>query len=128
MRVDEEEGLWDKTRERFIHLFFQMGADDVIDDPLGDEPGARNAMVRGGNGDGDDDDGEDNGRPPIEAGRRSEYWFEKIDEKAKENYKRSIRNESYLKRLDYRTVWIARILTGVAVSLISAGILFVIGL
>lgn len=52
----------------------------------------------------------------IEPGKRTSKWFRDIEDDVEENTDRSISNQNYLKRMDWRTVWIMRAL----VALIGA--------
>jgi hypothetical protein len=62
-------------------------------------------------------------RGSIPAGRRSENWFSDIEDQVEENRKRASENETYLVRLDYRTVWIMRLLIAVLAAVIAGGVL-----
>lgn len=118
------EKVGDGVKSRFTNLFYQVGDDDLDRDfrvALGS--GKSDKMPTGR--DDNDSERENDG---IAPGKRPEYWFERADIRSRENYKRSIQNESYLKRLDYRTVWIMRILTGLTVYLLGALVLQLVGL
>lgn len=49
----------------------------------------------------------------MAAGKRSNSWYDKIEQQVEENRKKTRSNENYLVRLDYRTVWIIRLLVAV---------------
>jgi len=57
---------------------------------------------------------------------RPEYWYDKIEDTVEENEERSVNNSNVIRRLqfkldtvDYRTVWVMRILTGVLFAIIA---------
>lgn len=52
------------------------------------------------------------------AGARTDRWFSYIEERVDENTERSRQNQMYLSRMDYRTVWIMRLLLGVLTALV----------
>lgn len=85
----------------------------------------REEEVEAGNGnmDGDDDlfktRGGGDGDGNKSKGVRSEFWHNTIANRVEENKDRSVENKRYLMRLDYRTVWIMRILTGLTVALLG---------
>lgn len=62
-------------------------------------------------------------RASIPAGKRTEQWFEEIEGKVDDNEQRSQKNENYLVRIDYRTVWIIRLLVAVMATVIGGIIL-----
>lgn len=55
----------------------------------------------------------------IEPGLRSETWFDMMENLTKENKQRSIDNKILLTNVDQRTVWIARILVGIFVTVVG---------
>lgn len=55
----------------------------------------------------------------IEQGKRSPEWFDDIEERVEENAERSRENKMYLARMDYRTVWIMRILIGIGAAILG---------
>lgn len=55
----------------------------------------------------------------IEAGRRSPRWYERTENIVKENRDRSIQNKRLLERVDYRTVWIARLIIGLLITILG---------
>lgn len=59
----------------------------------------------------------------IDAGKRSPRWFERIEQTAEENRNRSTTNQKLLERLDTRTVWIARLILGILITVIGGVIL-----
>lgn len=73
-------------------------------------------------------DGGEEDSKKIEAGKRTNRWYNRVERIAEENRKRSIQNRNYLARLEWRTVWIVRLLIatigtvlgGVAVQFIIA--------
>lgn len=67
-------------------------------------------------------DGGDNPNT-IEAGKRSPRWYERIENVTSENRDRSVQNQQLLERVDMRTVWIARLLIGLLVTVIGGVIL-----
>lgn len=100
-------------------LFSTMGEEEVSAGtetlPMGDDEHT--------NPNGNDDD-----YHSIEAGKRSERWFERIDDQVENNRKQSIENSNYLARLDYRTVWIIRLLVGLVCTVLGGIILQVLPL
>lgn len=58
-------------------------------------------------------------REKIEAGKRAPHWYDRIGTLVEENEQRSIENQKLLYRLDFRTVWIARLLLAVIASLLA---------
>lgn len=55
----------------------------------------------------------------IEAGERSERWYERMERKVRENTKQTQENNNLLTVVDFRTIWIARLLLGVLASVVS---------
>jgi hypothetical protein len=53
----------------------------------------------------------------IDPGVRAPGWYERIEAEVKENSKQARRNEKRLVRLDYRTVWILRLLAAMVTIL-----------
>lgn len=70
-------------------------------------------------GSGDNRGTEESEFPKIDPGVRSPRWFERIDQTTEENRKRSMQNKNLLERVDYRTVWIARLLVALMASLLG---------
>lgn len=81
-------------------------------------------FTRGGGGKGKMQDV--GGEPGIEAGERSERWFDRIEQETVENRKMSNENKNLLMRMDYRTIWIARLLLGVVAAIIAGAVLNVV--
>lgn len=59
----------------------------------------------------------------IEPGKRSPRWYERIDQITRENRDRSVQNQKLLERVDMRTVWIARLLIGLLVTILGTVII-----
>lgn len=50
----------------------------------------------------------------------SRFWLDKIESKVDSNRERSLDNRYYLARLDYRTVWIIRLLVALTATIAGA--------
>lgn len=55
----------------------------------------------------------------IEAGERSERWYNRIERKVQENTNQTQENNNLLTVVDFRTIWIARLLLGILGSVMS---------
>lgn len=55
----------------------------------------------------------------IEAGERSERWYSRMERKVRENTEQTQENHNLLTVVDFRTIWIARLLLGVLGSVMS---------
>lgn len=71
-------------------------------------------------GDGAEMDNNNNDRQQIDAGKRSPRWFERMEAVTEENRKRSIQTRNLVERVDFRTVWIARLLIALLASILAA--------
>lgn len=87
---------------------------------INDDNSSEGEIIMRGNSDTDDTD---DSPPQMEAGRRGPEWYDWMSNLAQKNRERSIDNQKLLYRLDYRTVWIARLLTGILLTVIGGYIL-----
>jgi len=113
--VSDTDGRIDKFIHSCKHIFWQATKEEInanMSDNNGDLPpdGVTNTT-----------NDIDNSRS-IEAGKRTERWFAKLEERTKQNRQRSIQNKNLAQRIDYRTVWIARILVGLLATLVATAI------
>ena len=114
-KLDSANGRINKFLRSCKHIFWQATQEEI------------NANMSDNSSDlGPDDvtnttDDIDNSRS-IEAGKRTERWFAKLEERTKQNRQRSIQNKNLAQRIDYRTVWIARILVGLLATLVATAI------
>lgn len=97
-------------------LFFPMSEEDACRGT--DEINMSSDDEKLPNGGGEE--GRESESSKLKAGKRSEHWFERVQEEVKENRKRSIKNQNYLTTLDYRTAWIMRVLVALLGTIISA--------
>lgn len=84
-------------------LFFTLDGEDKLEE----------FRLEGGVAEEDEDEG------PLFRGEddgKSDYWYDRQEEEINQNAERSRKNEMMLSRLDYRTVWIMRILVSVATA------------
>lgn len=93
-----------KTPEVTIHATDEENSDD------GDEGGDTKILPDGGR--------PENGGT-IEAGERSERWYQRMERKVQDNTQKTNENNNLLTVLDFRTIWIARLLLAVLGSILS---------
>lgn len=92
---------------------------EIMGDEEGDNPHASEGRFTRGS---------DDELRGIEPGKRPPSWYERIESRTKDNAKRGIENSKLLGVLDYRTVWITRLLTGILISLLAAGVINYLGI
>lgn len=126
--LDRVEGRISRAVHGCKHIFWgiseedisvSMGSEDDQSSP-NDSIESRDVVTRGG---GSSDSSTDGTGPTMEAGKRSPHWYERMGQVTEDNRTRSIENQKLLHRLDYRTVWIARLIIGLLISLIGGGII-----
>lgn len=71
-------------------------------------------------------DGMGEQNPP--GGNKSERWYDNLEEKISNNHKRSIENRMMLERIDFRTVWLMRIVIGISIAIVARLILLDLGI
>lgn len=116
MRLEDANNRRERVLHTAKHVFFDTDDDDVNH---GVEESPPETSGVGGGGAADD-------AGSVAAGARAETWFQRIEDEVRENMRRSRRNYNRLERLDFRTVWIARLIVGVLVTVIGGIILQII--
>lgn len=97
------------------HLFWQSDQEDIEICMEKDDDDISNSRGKEPIADGNHIDEDTNDM--IEPGQRSSRWFDRMEQISEDNRKRSIENQKLLMRMDFRTVWIARILTALLAAL-----------
>ena len=103
-------------------VFFAMTDEEIRKDVKARETTdtRKNKRMDGGSyGDERHDETEEPVVEGITMGQRTERWFQRIETNTNENTERSMENKNILMRMDYRTIWIARLILGLTVTIIG---------
>lgn len=114
MRLEDTRSKVEWAVHACKHIFWPTSEEDLdygTGEPVARRGSRRHSReLRGGE---EEEEEDDNEQDTVPAGQRAERWFERIEHNVKQNRKKSRQNFNRLERMDFRTVWIARLLLAV---------------
>jgi len=125
----EQNKLSPSEKVNGLKSLFTKHSDADIENILSSETGSYDDVIETYEGGGEEWDNPSLNMEPGEEddkAKRPEYWYDKIEDTVEENEDRSKRNTNLLNKLlfktdtvDYRTVWIMRVLIAIFMAIVA---------